>query len=170
MLHCKEISIYVFLEKELRGLSPNFHSHVSLSDLYFLPIGPPFSCSRIGRPYKYINRSRKHECRNWDWAAKFLFWEYLLQIFCIVSLQCVEKSPGPCPFRWNWLLPTLPPFSLQWDNGSPIPFSYPFFFHSWGPSSAYTANQVLGVEPNNFTAEKSCYSSNVLEVILQCHG
>jgi hypothetical protein len=24
-LHCKEISIYVFPEKELRGFSPNFH-------------------------------------------------------------------------------------------------------------------------------------------------
>jgi len=26
--------IYVFPEKELRGLSPNFHIHVSVSDLY----------------------------------------------------------------------------------------------------------------------------------------
>jgi hypothetical protein len=25
---------YVFPEKELRGLSPNFHFHVSVSDLY----------------------------------------------------------------------------------------------------------------------------------------
>jgi hypothetical protein len=33
-VHCKEISIYVFLEKELRGLSSNFQIHVSVSDLY----------------------------------------------------------------------------------------------------------------------------------------
>ncbi len=39
--HCKEISIYVFPEKELRGLSPNFHIHVSVSDLYIPTIGPP---------------------------------------------------------------------------------------------------------------------------------
>ncbi len=32
--HCKEIWIYVFPEKELRGLSPNFHIHVSVSDIY----------------------------------------------------------------------------------------------------------------------------------------
>jgi hypothetical protein len=32
--HCKEISIYLFPEKELHGLSPNFHFHVSVSDLY----------------------------------------------------------------------------------------------------------------------------------------
>jgi hypothetical protein len=30
-LHCKEISIYVFPEKELGGLSPNFHIHVTVS-------------------------------------------------------------------------------------------------------------------------------------------
>jgi hypothetical protein len=34
MSHCKEISIYVFPEKELCGLSPNCHIHVSVSDLY----------------------------------------------------------------------------------------------------------------------------------------
>jgi hypothetical protein len=34
-------SIDVFLEKELRGLSPNFHMHVSVSDLYIPTIGLP---------------------------------------------------------------------------------------------------------------------------------
>ncbi len=33
-LHCNKNPIYVFPEKELRGLSPNFHIHVSVSDLY----------------------------------------------------------------------------------------------------------------------------------------
>jgi hypothetical protein len=33
-VHCNENPIYVFPEKELRGLSPNFHIHVSVSDLY----------------------------------------------------------------------------------------------------------------------------------------
>jgi hypothetical protein len=32
VLHCKEIPIYVFPGKELRGLSPNFHFHMSVSD------------------------------------------------------------------------------------------------------------------------------------------
>jgi hypothetical protein len=40
-LHCKEISIYLFPEKELRGLSPNFHIHVSLSDLCVSTLGGP---------------------------------------------------------------------------------------------------------------------------------
>ncbi len=39
--HCKEIWIYVFPEKELRGLSPNFHIHVSVSDLYIPTFGTP---------------------------------------------------------------------------------------------------------------------------------
>jgi hypothetical protein len=38
--HCKEISIYVFPEKELCGLSPIFHIHVSVSDLYIPMIDP----------------------------------------------------------------------------------------------------------------------------------
>jgi hypothetical protein len=32
--------IYVFPEKELRGLSPDFHIHVSMHDLYIPGIGP----------------------------------------------------------------------------------------------------------------------------------
>jgi hypothetical protein len=42
-LHCKEILIYVFPEKELRGLSPSYHIYVSVNDLYvYIPtIGPP---------------------------------------------------------------------------------------------------------------------------------
>jgi hypothetical protein len=40
-LYCKEISIYVFPEKKLRGLNPNFHIHVSLGDLYIPTISPP---------------------------------------------------------------------------------------------------------------------------------
>jgi hypothetical protein len=41
-LHCSENPIYVFSEKELRGLSLNFHIHVSVSDLYIPRIGPHF--------------------------------------------------------------------------------------------------------------------------------
>ncbi len=32
--HNNENSKQIFLEKELRGLSPNFHIHVSVSDLF----------------------------------------------------------------------------------------------------------------------------------------
>jgi hypothetical protein len=39
-VHCNKNPIYVFSEKELRGLSPNFRIHVSVSDLYISRIGP----------------------------------------------------------------------------------------------------------------------------------
>jgi hypothetical protein len=40
-VHCKEIYDLCFPRKELRGLRPNFHIHVSLSDLDIPRIGPP---------------------------------------------------------------------------------------------------------------------------------
>jgi hypothetical protein len=42
--HCKctiEYTKQIFPEKEVRGLSPNFHIHVSVSDLYIPTIGLP---------------------------------------------------------------------------------------------------------------------------------
>ncbi len=48
--HCNGNSVYIFLIWELRGLSPNFHIHVSVSDLYIPRIGPHISSSRKGRP------------------------------------------------------------------------------------------------------------------------
>jgi hypothetical protein len=40
VVHCTENPIYVFPEKELRGISPNSYIHVSVSDLYIPRIGP----------------------------------------------------------------------------------------------------------------------------------
>ncbi len=48
--YCTYNPIYVFPEKEFRGLSPNSYIHVSVSDP-----------SR-----KYIHLSQMYECRNWD--------------------------------------------------------------------------------------------------------
>jgi hypothetical protein len=39
--HSTENSKQIFPEKQLRGLSPNFHIHVSVSDLYIPTIGLP---------------------------------------------------------------------------------------------------------------------------------
>ncbi len=62
--HCD--LIFVFLFWELRGLSPNFHIHVSVSNLHIPRTGPHISRCRIGRPIKgkYINLSQIYECQN----------------------------------------------------------------------------------------------------------
>jgi hypothetical protein len=39
-IHCNENPIYVFTEKEWRGLSPSFHIRVSVSDIFIPRIGP----------------------------------------------------------------------------------------------------------------------------------
>ncbi len=49
--HCKENPIYVFLFWELRGLSPNFHIHVSVSDLYI-------------RSTYFLQQNRQTDCGN----------------------------------------------------------------------------------------------------------
>jgi hypothetical protein len=56
-LHCNGHSVYIFLFWELRGLSPNFHVHVSVIDLYNPRIGPHNSFSRKGRPIVEIYNS-----------------------------------------------------------------------------------------------------------------
>ncbi len=69
-MHCKENPIYVFLFWELRGLSHNFHIHVSVSDLYIPRICPHISLqqNRADRSWKYINFSQIYEYRNWETA------------------------------------------------------------------------------------------------------
>ncbi len=55
--HCNGNSVYKFLFWELRGLSPNFHIHVSLIDLYIPRISLHISSSRTGRPILGIYNS-----------------------------------------------------------------------------------------------------------------
>jgi hypothetical protein len=54
ILHCHKNPIYVFFFWELRGLSPNFHIHVSVSDLYIPRIGP----------HIFLQRNRQTDPKN----------------------------------------------------------------------------------------------------------
>jgi hypothetical protein len=45
-----EFSKQIFPEKEYRGLGPNFHIHVSVSDLFISTIGLPILLEEICRP------------------------------------------------------------------------------------------------------------------------
>jgi hypothetical protein len=70
-IHYKEpipkIKRKIFPENELRGHSPNFHIHVSVSDLYIPTIDLPILLHEIcGLCLSFVNRSQTHECGNWD--------------------------------------------------------------------------------------------------------
>ncbi len=60
-VHSKEDPIYVFQEMKLRGHVPNFHIHVSMSNLYIPMIDLPIFLT-VGI---------------WNEAAQFHFWEHL---------------------------------------------------------------------------------------------
>ncbi len=47
LLNCNGNSVFMFLFWELRGLSPNFHIHVAVSDLYIPRIRPHISSSSM---------------------------------------------------------------------------------------------------------------------------
>jgi hypothetical protein len=66
--HDSENSTQKFPENELRGISPNFHIHVSLNDLNIPTIGLPILLQGkyVERSWVYINRYQTHECcGNW---------------------------------------------------------------------------------------------------------
>ena len=52
-----EISKQIFPEKEYRGLSPNFHIHVSVSELYIPKMELPFLLEEICGPILGIYKS-----------------------------------------------------------------------------------------------------------------
>jgi hypothetical protein len=81
--------IYVFLFWELPGLSPDFHVHVLVSDLYIPRIGPYFSCSRIGRNI-YI--SHRYECRN-TWNRETEHYNSVLEIITVSFLGINKREP-----------------------------------------------------------------------------
>jgi hypothetical protein len=82
-----DISKQIFPQKEYRGLSPNFHIHASVSDLYIPRIGLPILLEEICRPilglYK-SNRSQTHECGMWNEATLFPEKVYISGIFVAV--------------------------------------------------------------------------------------
>ena len=79
-LHCKEDPIYVFQEMKLRGLVPNFHIHVSVSNLYIPRIDPPI----LLQQYRQTNPETSHRYINWQQGSAVSFWNICYEF----SVQC----------------------------------------------------------------------------------
>ncbi len=56
-MHCTKKFKQIFSERKLRGLVPNFCMHVSVSDLYIPPIGPPILLHCVCGPIVGIHKS-----------------------------------------------------------------------------------------------------------------
>ncbi len=99
--HCNGNSVYIFLFWELRGLIPNFHIHVSVSDLNIPRIGPHISSSRKDRPIVRIYNSLTD---TWMWKLglrpRYSFSGNICFKFSAFCLCSAQNSTQPS-FEWN---------------------------------------------------------------------
>ncbi len=104
-VHCEEIWIYVFPEKELRGLSPFPHSCVSERSKYsHNTIGPPIFLQQNRQTENggniYIAHRNMNVCRNCDWGRAVFFSENIcleFSVLCLCSVRyCTVELPLQC--------------------------------------------------------------------------
>ncbi len=87
-----EISKQIFSEKEYRGLSPNFHIHVSVIDLYIPTIVLPILLEEICGPILGLFKSLRHmNVEIGAEAALFPEMEYISGIFFAVYASGWQK-------------------------------------------------------------------------------
>jgi hypothetical protein len=90
-MHCKDATPKIqnkySQEKELRGYSPNSYIHVSVGDLHSPLIGLPILLQEnVWAEREYRDRSKTHECGNWDKGRAIPFLGiYKFKFLCSVS-------------------------------------------------------------------------------------
>jgi hypothetical protein len=110
-VHCKEITIYVFLDEELRGLSPNFHIHVSIYAIYKFPRSVNLFCLQQNRQpivgiHKSFTETLMYElglstCSSF---SKNICFAFLVLCLCSVhSKSYLNKSTETKFFSYFWI-------------------------------------------------------------------
>jgi hypothetical protein len=108
MAYALQQKIYIFLFWELRGLSPNFHIHVSVSDLYIPTFGPPIFLQQNRQTDQRIYKSPTD-----TWMWKLGLWPRnsspgnICFEFSVFSLQCKEPSAEVYSVKWTTATKTL---------------------------------------------------------------
>ncbi len=124
--HCNENLIYVLLFGDLCGLSPNFHIHVSGSDLYITRISPHISCAI---PFLEVLVSK---FRYWFFAVQgngLYFWLYSIQCWSswqgLIVLRLIQGYlagwAGPTPICYR-LLSMFQFAKLRWAKSPEMEF------------------------------------------------
>jgi hypothetical protein len=110
-MHCNENPSYVFPEKKLCGLSPNFH-YVSVSDLWSVHI---FFCSTIGRP---IMRIYKSITDTWMWKWGLRSHNSFSGNICFEYRYCVFAVSIYCTFQHtvSFFQKIISYFYIIWSN------------------------------------------------------
>jgi len=90
----------------------------------FLRLVCLFCCRKIGgQPGEYIKRSEIHECENWDWAAQFLFWEYINRNFFAVY-HTVWRSVRKSSKMWTKFFSCFASFVILYNKFTKVKSSW----------------------------------------------
>jgi hypothetical protein len=101
-----EKTIYVFLFWEMRGLTPNFHVHVSVSDLYIPRIGPHLFLEQKRRIDRGIYKSLTDTCMwcgNWNCGRVSGNFCFEFSVLCLCSVGGAVIRP-----KLNQIKPNMP--------------------------------------------------------------